>query len=69
MVPGTRPIRAKPTSRGSMCRRSTQAIANVSGTTASMIATGMNAVSARASIGEAIIPSPIPIDACTVAPT
>ena len=69
IVPGMRPTTAKPTSRGAMCCRSTHAIVNVSGSTASMIAAGMKSGSASSSIGDAIIPSPMPIEACTVAPT
>ena len=52
-----------------MCCRSTQAIVKVSGSTASMIAAGMKSGSASSSIGDAIIPNPMPIDACTVEPT
>ncbi len=40
-----------------------------SGITATMIATGTKSGSAIAKIGAAIMPRPIPSDACTVAPT
>ncbi len=34
-----------------------------------MIAAGMKSGSASSNIGDAIIPSPMPIEACTVEPT
>ena len=58
-----------PTPRRSTCARSTQATVNVIGRMQMRIAAGMKSGSTKARTGEAIIPTPMPIDACTVAPT
>jgi hypothetical protein len=68
-IPGTRPTSAIPTPRRSMWARSAHATAKVIGRMQIRIAAGMNSGSTNARTGDAIIPTPMPIDACTVAPT